>query len=114
MAKGNTKGKEKKMETLGTHYVVKTAGANMPASCWGKYGRVAVLEIADTLTVADIDRIDARSKKIVSVVRTWEKRHIGKTSRCAFQIALKEARELAEALNKADQVVAKIKKELNK
>ena len=30
---------------MNTHFIVKTAAACMPASCWGQYRRVAVLEV---------------------------------------------------------------------
>lgn len=68
----------------------------MPNSCWGRYRRVAVLEV-ETGTVPAM--ISGRARGVVRVVQTWEKRHVGTTDRCAYERAVAEAQELAAELN---------------
>jgi hypothetical protein len=78
-------------------FVVKSSAACMPSSCWGRYRRVAVLEVRpDVTTVA---MISARARGVVKVVATWEKLHCGKTDRDAFSGALRAAQEMADRLN---------------
>jgi hypothetical protein len=43
--------------------------------------------------------ISERAKGCHRIVETWESRNIGKTDRCAFRVALREAEELAARLN---------------
>lgn len=84
-------------DTRDTKFVVKSSAARMPQSCWGTYRRVAVLEVvADALGPR---MISERARGVVAVVRTWERRSVGSTARCAYQVALREAAELAAELN---------------
>jgi predicted secreted protein len=80
-----------------SHYIVQTSAARMPGSCWGQYRRVAVLEVEDGLTRAAM--ISSRARGVRSVVQTWERCHVGTTSRGAYQRALAEAEALAARLN---------------
>lgn len=80
-----------------TKFIVKTAAANMPSSCWGTYRRVAVLEVKSN--VKDVAMISSRARGVVRVVETWEKCNVGKTARCAYQRALADAAHLAKTLN---------------
>ena len=82
-----------------SNYIVKTAAASMPNSCWGVYRRVAVLEVQDGVT--DVAMISSRARGVVSVVSTWEKLNVGQTSRCAYRRALAEAQQMASDLNSA-------------
>ena len=82
-----------------TKFIVKTAAASMPNSCWGKYGRVAVLEVVADGPPPKI--ISARARGVVRVVRTWERLFWGSSSRCAFERARRAAQELADELNEA-------------
>jgi hypothetical protein len=79
-----------------TEFIVKTATAQMPSSCWGRYGRVAVLEIEIGTAPA---MISARARGVVRIVRTWERLNMGNTDRCAYSRALAEAEALAAKLN---------------
>jgi hypothetical protein len=83
-----------------TRFVVITAAAQMPNSCWGVYRRVGVVEVAAD---ADADRlsIDPRRKGVIRVVSTWEKLNVGTTARCAYQRALADARQLVAELEAA-------------
>lgn len=80
-----------------SHYIVKSAAACMPASCWGRYARVAVLEIEDG--VEDVAMISPRARGVLRVVQTWECLHVGRTERCALARALREAECMADELN---------------
>lgn len=80
-------------------YIVQTAAAAMPSSCWGTYRRVAVLEVEDGVDRAAM--ISARARGVIRVVATWERCNVGRTSRCAYERALSEAREMAAELTAA-------------
>ena len=80
-----------------SRYIVQAAGARMPSSCRGQYRRVAVLEVPED--VDQVSAIDERRRDVIHIVRTWEKCHVGTTARCAYQIALRKARALADELN---------------
>jgi len=78
-------------------HIVKTARAEMPGSCWGRYGRVAVLEVEPD--VADVAMISARARGVRRIVRLWDRRHVG-GPRSAFTVALREATALRAELNR--------------
>lgn len=80
-----------------TKFVVKSSAARMPQSCWGTYRRVAVLEVA--VNAPEPRMISDRARGVVGIVRTWERLHVGSTARCAYQVAMMEAAELAAQLN---------------
>lgn len=84
-------------------YIVMHASAKMPSSCWGTYRRVAVVELTDEYATEGKlpTMISARAIGVERLVETWEKRHVGKTERCAFRVALREAEEMADELNAA-------------
>ena len=81
-----------------TKFVVKSSTARMPQSCWGTYRRVAVLEVA--VDAPEPRMISERARGVIAVVRTWERRSVGSTALCAYQVAMREAAELAAELNK--------------
>jgi len=80
-------------------YVVLTASARMPASCKGRYRRVAVCLVADPkhppATIA------LRAKGMLEIVRTWEACNVGQTSRSAYFRARVEAEALRTKLETA-------------
>ena len=78
-------------------YIVVDKSAQMPASCRGRYRRVGVVEVIDP--AQPVGMLSERDRNVVSVVKTWEKLSVGKTERCAFQVALREAEALAARLN---------------
>lgn len=80
-----------------TVYIVKTAAACMPSSCWGTYRRVAVLECEAWQTAPSM--ISNRARGVVRVVQTWERLNVGLTDRCAYRQALIEAEHLCVQLN---------------
>ncbi len=82
-----------------THYIVQTARAKMPTTCMGgsRYHRVAVLEVDSELD--RVSMISARALGCHRVVETWERLYSGTTERCAFQVAIAEASEMAQQLN---------------
>jgi len=80
-------------------YIVQDASAKMPASCWGRYRKVAVLAVHDGVTRASM--ISERSRDVIRIVEIWDKCNVGKTDRCAFWRAYAEAVALAAKLNGA-------------
>lgn len=87
-----------------SHYIVQTAAAAMPSSCWGVYRRVAVLEVHDG--VQHVAMISPRARGVVRVVHTQEKLNVGKTARCAYEKALAWATAYAAELNADAKKVA--------
>ena len=77
-------------------YVVMSASAQMPSSCWGTYRRVAVVEIERG---AVPKMISLRARGVVRVLRTWERLNVGCTSKCAYARALAEAYDYCDRLN---------------
>jgi len=80
-----------------TEFITKVSTAHMPGSCWGRYGKVAVIEVEPGIT--DVAMISNRARGAIRVVEVWDRRNIGTTDRCAFAIALAEAETLAASLN---------------
>ena len=84
------------------HFIVKDSAAQMPAACWGRYRRVAVLEVEDRVKDdRDVKAISENARGVLRVVETWERLRDGSTERCAFMRALREAQEVAATLNAA-------------
>jgi hypothetical protein len=83
-------------------FIVMTAAAHMPSSCRGRYRRVAVVEVMsyDLNHGNAPKRIDARDRRIFRVIDLG-KHSVGKTERCAYARALKQAEALAYRLNNA-------------
>mgnify|MGYP003148158255 CR=1 FL=1 len=80
-------------------YIVMDAQASMPASCWGKYRKVAVVELAQPGVMPK--QIHPRHKTIRRIVRMWDRLYAGTTDRCAFAKAMTLAKTLASELNSA-------------
>lgn len=85
------------MTNENTHFIVKTSSAKMPRSCWGRYAHVAVIEVESG--VDSVSMISERARGVVRIVERWDSVHVGKTSKCAYQVALAEAEALADELN---------------
>ena len=78
-----------------TEFIVMTAAAAMPASCRGRYGRVAVCEVEKGMWPK---MISARARGMVRIVSLADKLHIG-GDRSAYAKALEDAERLARGLN---------------
>jgi hypothetical protein len=78
-------------------FVVVESSAQMPSSCWGRYSRIGIVEMrrAGNIPAA----LWTHGRGIVRVVSTWERMHVGKTSRCASERAWAKACALAERLD---------------
>ena len=83
-------------------HIVMTASAQMPASCWGTYRKVAVVSLEDGFTGVP-KMISARARGVDRIIRIWEGRNVGSTDRCAYRVARAEAEEMAGPLNAAQQ-----------
>lgn len=80
-------------------FVVMTAAAYMPASNrYGEYRRVAVVETNGTMP----RQIHPRHRSVKRIVATWERLNVGKTPRCAFHRAYRDAQEMAANLNNSN------------
>lgn len=77
-------------------FIVMTAKEKMPNSCWGNYGKVAVVE---TDGVSFPKQIHPRHKAVVAIVRQWRRLNVGRTEKCAFRVALAEAKAVCAKLN---------------
>lgn len=77
-------------------YVVKASAAKMPNTCKGIYKRIGLMKVEKGVTPT---MISTHSKGVIEVVETWEKLNVGKTEKCAFAKALKEANVKAKELN---------------
>ncbi len=89
-----------------THFIVQSAVAKMPHSCWGRYRRVGVLEVPEG--VSEVAMISERCTEVVQVVETWEGCNVGTTERCAYEKALTAAHALADKLNAQREEEARI------
>jgi hypothetical protein len=81
-------------------FIVLHASASMPGSCWGRYRRIAIVEIVPGGSMPRM--ISARARGVVRIVETWEKLHTGHRAPngdCAFSRAWKEAIALCNKLN---------------
>ena len=88
-------------------FIVVSSSAKMPSSCWGRYRRVAVLEINDECPAGGPRMISERARGVVQIVRTWEKCSVGKAQvRCAYTRAMAEAAALAAELNAQDPTLS--------
>jgi len=87
-----------------SRYIVMTASAKMPASCRGRYSRVAVVETS--LPQGEAPKmISDRALGVIRIVETWERLNHG-GPRSAYAVALREADALAARLNAEAGVVA--------
>lgn len=79
-------------------YLVMTASACMPNSCWGRYGRVAVVELEAGFE--DVPKmISTHARGVKRIVATWERQHVGSTDRCAFEQAIACAAAMVDELS---------------
>ena len=77
-------------------FIIMTATAKMPNSCWGRYMRVAVVETDGTRP----KMISERARGVVRIVQTWERRNAStRGPNTAFARATREAADLVAKLN---------------
>ncbi|KKK51099.1 hypothetical protein LCGC14_3118380 [marine sediment metagenome] len=80
-------------------WVVQTAAASMPNNCWGRYGRVAVIELDATWPGDQVAMISERARGCRRVIATWENLFHGSSDRCAYWLAYVEAEKMADTHN---------------
>ena len=88
------------IETTAPRFLVMESAACMPANCWGKYRRIAVVKLAPGFTGYP-KMISERAIGVSSIVALWDRQFSGKSDRCAAAIARAEAVEMAAELNAA-------------
>ena len=76
-------------------YQILTASAKMPLSCKGIYKRIAIVE---TASAARPKMISPHAKGVIRIIQTWENLHVGKTDRCEFARAMREAEDRLASL----------------
>ncbi len=90
--------------------IVYTASAHMPSRCKGHYRRVMVLDVSYWLAAQhQLGKWAPRacnSKEVHRIIRDYGSQSVGKTERCAYQVALKQARETAILINSAGDVAS--------
>lgn len=79
-------------------YVVMPSRANMPASCRGQYANVAVVELEPGFE-GHPKMISPRARGVKRIVKRFGPQNVGKTERCAYKAALREAHEMVNRLN---------------
>jgi len=79
-----------------SRYIVMTSSAKMPASVKSRYRNVAVVETDGEGTPLFIGE---RARHLVRIVHHYGPKSVGKTDRCAFQVALADAIATAAELN---------------
>jgi hypothetical protein len=80
-------------------FIVMTAAACMPGSCWGRYGKIAVVEL-EPGTIERPKMISAHARGIVKVVALWDRCHWGGRYSAAG-VAQAAAQDLCDDLNGA-------------
>lgn len=77
----------------------------MPTNCWGRYNRIAVMEVIKGTIPKSISK---RAKGVVQIPFTWEKCHVGKTEKSCFARSLAEANEICAKLNQTKTAKKKV------
>jgi len=81
-----------------TRYIVMERSAKMPSSCWGRYGKLAVVETS--FTEGEPSMISLHAKGMVRIVNLRDKLHKGRGGdRTAYAIAKRELEAEAMRLN---------------
>jgi len=74
----------------------------MPTTCWGKYGKVAVVEVDEAVlekhNIPQPRMISPRAIGMVRIVKEWRRLNKGTTNRCAYHKAMQEAEKLIKEL----------------
>ena len=81
-----------------SYFLVMTSSGQVKGKArqFGTYRNVAVVEIEDEHPRPKM--ISERARGVVRIVRHWGTCSVGTTSRCQYQIALREANELCDSL----------------
>lgn len=79
-------------------FIIMTASEKMPLTCWGRYRHVAVVELHPDFQGTP-KMISERARGVRRIVSDRRRLFDGKTGRCAYQAALREATAEAAALN---------------
>jgi len=82
----------------------------MPNSCWGRYSRVAVVQVDPEILaregLAAPRMISERARGVIKIIHVWERCHEGATERCAAGRARADAHAMIERLHAEDRIYA--------
>jgi hypothetical protein len=78
-------------------YIVMTASAQRPSSSKGHYRKVALCEVKEVDYPPAM--ISERARGMVRIVQVWDRLHVGKTDKCEYQRALREAEKMRLAFS---------------
>lgn len=78
-------------------FIIMTAAACMPGTCWGEYGRIAVVELEPGTTEAP-KMISTRARGVRRIVSLEDRLHVGGRY-SAFGLAKARAIDLCDDLN---------------
>lgn len=83
-------------------HIVMTSSAHMPSSCKGRYRNVAIVQLTQEYTAKGLipKMISEHARGVLRVVRCT-KHSVGKTEKCSYQRALKQAETDAQRMNDA-------------
>jgi hypothetical protein len=84
------------MKNSTPRFIVMTSSAKMPGSVKSHYRNIAVVE---TDGEGEPKMISAHARHCVRVVKHYGPQHVGKTSRCAYNVTLEDAQAHANQLN---------------
>lgn len=80
-----------------TDFVVKTSAAKMPASCYGRYRHVALMEVEVGAPFPKM--ISTHAKGVVRIVLKTSRLHVGFTMKSEYRQILREYEMIADKLN---------------
>jgi hypothetical protein len=79
-------------------YILMDRSAHMPSSCWGRYRRLAIVELEDGFE-AEPKMISPRARGVRRIVEERDRLHAGGGNRTAHAIAKREMLAEADRLN---------------
>jgi hypothetical protein len=77
-------------------FIVRMSQEHMPNKCWGRYIRVAVMEMENDAKFPEM--ISAHARGCIRIVAEWRKCNQGTSARCAASKAIAAAEAMAGKL----------------
>jgi hypothetical protein len=80
-------------------YILMDRSAYMPSSCWGRYRRLAIVELTPDF-VGEPKMISERARGVKRIVEERDKLHAGGGNRTAHAIAKRDMQAEVDRLNR--------------